>query len=609
LSVIRQQSYGQDICSQIDYINEEVKVPSEVIDTVEAMLHKYPHDSLSIPEWDLIYYKHANAYFKAQQYDKSLELCKKYLKWTQTVHFADSRADFYNTIGSNYYYLDQLDSAAHYYVLAANRLKYDGKEFYYAAVMNNIGVIYLGEKDYAEAIKYYKKTKNAFVDMGDSTYLSSVLGNIGYSYFELREIDSSRYYSQAAMAVGEQQEYYEGYFNGLMTLAEIDALQGDTTASILKNKQVYSKAQELKDDNYRTRAAQSLAAQVKDEKQGLAYAREAYEYGKARNQYLEESFLLTLAHLLRKNNEGELAYDLIIPRYYEKDSMLTARYDNQKIELLQKYEAAEKERVILTQQNEITKRDLDINRLLLGLLALLLLGLSLLAYVLYQKNKTERKQQEYETRFAQLETMVLKSQMNPHFIFNSLNSIRYLFMKDEKEKGIKYITKFAKLLRTTLHHGDEALISLRDEIELTELFVDLEQLRFDDQFTFTTTYDDSDWQSVMIPPFVVQPIVENAFWHGLRHSHQSAKNLDLSVSKQGNSFVIEVADNGVGYGAATNSEDSSVNKKKSYGLSIIRERFELLNKTGDIQYAIEITKAHKYDTGTAVYINITPSDI
>lgn len=239
----------------------------------------------------------------------------------------------------------------------------------------------------------------------------------------------------------------------------------------------------------------------------------------------------------------------------------------------------------------------------------LLVGFGLLAISwLFIKSFIKRKQRELEVdkRFAQLETMILKSQMNPHFIFNSLNSIRYLFMKDQKEKGLKYITKFARLLRTTLHHGEQALVDLKDEIELTELFIQLEQLRFDDTFTFLSRYDKSDWENVKIPPFVIQPIVENAFWHGLLASQNDIKTLEISIQKISNGYQIKIEDNGVGLNSKSQyTIDNELNKTKSYGLNIIKERFALMNKNETLHYDLSITDSTNNETGVLVIINIT----
>jgi len=241
-------------------------------------------------------------------------------------------------------------------------------------------------------------------------------------------------------------------------------------------------------------------------------------------------------------------------------------------------------------------------KLLIGLLTILLIASLVRSFIARRERELE-----IDKRFAQLETMILKSQMNPHFIFNSLNSIRYLFMKDEKEKGLKYITKFARLLRTTLHHGDQALVKLEEEVELTELFIQLEQLRFDDTFKFSSNYhENSNWKEIMIPPFVIQPIVENAFWHGLLPSKKLEKKLEISINKIEKGYRIAIEDNGVGLNAKSkHAVDSDLNKTKSYGLKIIKERFELINKNNELRYELLTSESIKNDTGALIEIRIT----
>ena len=223
-------------------------------------------------------------------------------------------------------------------------------------------------------------------------------------------------------------------------------------------------------------------------------------------------------------------------------------------------------------------------KLIFALALLSILFAIIRVYINYQKRNLE-----YDKRFAQLETMILKSQMNPHFIFNSLNSIRYLFMKDQKDKGLKYITKFAKLLRSTLHHGEEALVTLSEEIELTELYIELEQLRFEGKFEFISIYEETNnWKDILVPPFVVQPLVENAFWHGLSHSDRADKRIIIKIEKQNSEWLIHVEDNGVGINSNGPSADMEVGKKKSYGLSILKERFELINRIQKNRYSLTV---------------------
>jgi len=226
-------------------------------------------------------------------------------------------------------------------------------------------------------------------------------------------------------------------------------------------------------------------------------------------------------------------------------------------------------------------------------------------YINYKNRNTEN-----EKRFCQLETMILKSQMNPHFIFNSLNSIRYLFMKDEKDKGLKYITKFAKLLRSTLNHGEEAMVNLIDEIELTELYISLEQLRFNDEFSFIKSYpSNKSWCNIKIPPFVIQPIVENAFWHGLSASKKKDKKLKITIENEIGYFLIIIEDNGIGFNNSNKTTDKFIDNKKSYGLKLINERFKLINKTQEFNYSLNINQSNQSISGTTVTIKIVTNKI
>lgn len=183
-------------------------------------------------------------------------------------------------------------------------------------------------------------------------------------------------------------------------------------------------------------------------------------------------------------------------------------------------------------------------------------------------------------------------------------------MKDEKERGLKYITKFTKLLRNTLHSGEHVLIPLVEEMELTELYIDLEQLRFEESnFSFVKKYNLSDIaEQIKIPPFIIQPIVENAFWHGLSGSDHEHKELCIDIKSNPQETIVLINDNGVGINHSKPQNDPAINKKKSYGLNIIRDRFELLNKTNAEQYKLDIgpTPIHKH--GTQVKISIQHSN-
>ncbi len=183
---------------------------------------------------------------------------------------------------------------------------------------------------------------------------------------------------------------------------------------------------------------------------------------------------------------------------------------------------------------------------------------------------------DFERQLAELEMKALRSQINPHFIFNSLNSIRYHILMKDWEKASVYLIRFAKLLRKILLFSREHTIPLREELEMVSLYLELERLRFDDYFTYEIiTGPETDLEDIEIPPMLIQPFVENSVKHGLIHSGDPVKTLTIEIRKVKGGCKIEIRDNGIGRkkAALNKSEGSS-----GLGLEITNERIALFNK-------------------------------
>lgn len=603
---------SQDMCDRIDILRKSNNYDI-FKDSVEHYIKHIPFEDIDIPTWDVIYYSNVNSHFQIGKYKEAINLGKQYLNWQKSVNYQYNEGDLFNVIGTSYHMSNNLDSAAVYYIRSADTNYKNGNKFYYAIIMNNLGVIYLNSADYTKSIEYYKNTRRTFNELKDSTYMSSILGNIAAAYDGMQQLDSAKHYAEMAIYTGERMNTSKGVFNGKMTLAAIAKYDKDTTNAIRINKEVYKQAIDEANDEYKHRAGQALAPLVSDKKEALKLAEEAYEYSQTYALGLEDSFQATLAHLYRKNEQSEKGYDLLYELQIKKDSVNKSNYEEERIALIAKFESKEKELKIAEQEQAISKKDVENTQLIGGLLLSGLLGLSALFFVFQNRRINQQKlnvlNEKNEKRFAQLETMILKAQMNPHFMFNSLNSIRYLFMKDQKDKGLKYITKFAKLLRSTLNHGEKALVKLSEEIELTELYIQLEQLRFEDQFEYQSIFSEDDaWKEISIPPFVIQPIVENAFWHGLSASEKTLKSINITIVKDENQCLIHIDDNGVGMNNSKSSTDASVGKEKSYGLSLIKERFDLMNTSSENQYSMSISTPQQFDSGSRVSIRISPKN-
>ncbi|HPN69889.1 MAG TPA: histidine kinase [Saprospiraceae bacterium] len=241
-----------------------------------------------------------------------------------------------------------------------------------------------------------------------------------------------------------------------------------------------------------------------------------------------------------------------------------------------------------------------------------LIAATLFLYYLYNKRiysimEEEQTKSNFKKQISQLEMKALRAQMNPHFIFNSLNSIqKFIFDKDEYAAS-QYLTKFSRLIRMILDQSDQNFTTLSSELDLINLYIEIESLRFDKSFVFNLNLDESLDMQTTIPSMIIQPHVENAIWHGLLHLPDDTEAigyrkgvLNLSVAKvKSDEIEIIVEDNGVGRMKAAEFKSKQLLKKKSYGVDITAERIRLYNEMYGAEASIE-TKDLMNDVGNSI---------
>lgn len=211
-----------------------------------------------------------------------------------------------------------------------------------------------------------------------------------------------------------------------------------------------------------------------------------------------------------------------------------------------------------------------------------------------------------EKKAMEIEMMALRSQMNPHFVFNSLNTVRYFVLSDQKEKAKNYLAKFSKLLRTILTYSKENTISLSNEIDAIRLYLDVESGRFESNFFYSIKIDEQiDLDSVMIPPLLLQPFAENAIIHGLRNSEKNEKILNIKVSQISEERLeISITDNGIGRTESNKMQHNQDVLHKSFGTTITNQRIELFNQSYANKIKVETTDLNN-ESGTQVLIQIS----
>jgi len=226
--------------------------------------------------------------------------------------------------------------------------------------------------------------------------------------------------------------------------------------------------------------------------------------------------------------------------------------------------------------------------------AVLLLAIAVYSLYRYRlrlvKNKQELKW-EYEKKLANVEMTALLAQMNPHFIFNSLNSIDSYIIRNESKQASEYLNNFARLMRLILQNSRSNYISLKDELIALELYLQMESLRFKNKFQYAIDVDEGlDTTSIVIPPMLIQPYIENAIWHGvMTKSNGDTGKVELNIYKRKDSLYCIVSDNGIGRKKAAELREKKLNNhKRSMGMQITQDRIEIINKLYNLNTSVKI---------------------
>ncbi len=229
-------------------------------------------------------------------------------------------------------------------------------------------------------------------------------------------------------------------------------------------------------------------------------------------------------------------------------------------------------------------------------------------YRIKQVEEEEATKSVVQKKFAELELQALRSQMNPHFVFNSLGAIQYYIRENMQRDANDYLSKFASLMRLFLDSSREKYISIEDELKLIGLYVELEQMRFEDRFEVNFEIDkDLQMDSIYLPSMLLQPFVENAINHGLFNKEEKG-NLCLKVysSDDVDKIVVVIEDDGVGRKMANEIKAKSIKNYKSRSTQIVDERLAVLEKVEDFKIKIKIEDVfpEKIETGTRVTIEL-----
>ncbi len=234
-------------------------------------------------------------------------------------------------------------------------------------------------------------------------------------------------------------------------------------------------------------------------------------------------------------------------------------------------------------------------------IAVIALAAGVFLFFKLRENRIKREQARQtgiNKQIAEIRMTALRGQMNPHFIFNSLNSIQHFITIREKEEALNYLSKFSKLIRKILENSRENTVSIRNELELLELYIQLEQLRFNNKFDYHITVDEKiDTENTEIPPLLIQPYIENSILHGLINKNGRG-DLWLSLEKNNGLLVCKIEDNGIGRAKSREMEEKKDSKHKSLGIKVTNERISGLFALLDYNMEVVIEDLYKKEPAT-----------
>ncbi len=235
----------------------------------------------------------------------------------------------------------------------------------------------------------------------------------------------------------------------------------------------------------------------------------------------------------------------------------------------------------------------------------------IIGFVWFYKSRILRlkKKLQIQKQLAELEAKALRAQMNPHFIFNSLNAIQECIVTEKTDEAFEYLSKFSRLLRLVLNNSEKNFISLSSELEMIRLYLSLESLRFRQSFTYFIEVDETiDADETQVPTLLIQPYIENAVWHGLRMK-EGEKKLWIRFSANDQHLIIEIEDNGIGRekAAVVKKQKLGIEQFESKGMALSQQRIGLLNRQGIIRARVEtidMVNSAQQSTGTKIIIQL-----
>ncbi len=476
--------------------------------------------------------------------------------------------------------------------------------------LNSIGNIYLLLRDYKAAENYFKRALIYERASGSNLGLAINYANLGIAYEERGEFDEAIYNYEKSLYHNNLMDSDLGRVICNNSLGQVYLKQGKPTLALKLIESTIETAKSIGDKFYISLAYINLGwanSELGRHTEGEKYLLAGMNMAKENDfkQFLSMAYLhLSDLNAAINNYKKALEFQRLSQKVQEE--YLNEANHKYVSDLIMKYDSEQKKNTInlLEQQNIFAAKELDQSRKSFILVLAVFFLFLILLFILYRHYHLKS-----QKRTLSAEQKLMRSQMNPHFIFNALLSIRIYLQNHNVTEAMEYLNQFSKLIRSILSSSLEKEISLDEELETMRLYINIENIRFCNEIDYHLSIDpEINLKAIKIPSLILQPFVENAIWHGLQ-SKEGYKKLDISISKKNSNFVnITIADNGIGRKETTKIDIEKLNtQKKSIGISLTLKRLENFSKNMKYTYKLNIIDLYNdyYDSlGTQVELDL-----
>ncbi|MDR1201102.1 MAG: histidine kinase [Tannerellaceae bacterium] len=378
-------------------------------------------------------------------------------------------------------------------------------------------------------------------------------------------------------------------------MADVYASENRMDEAIGINEEILKKATEEQDTKVQIEQLQTLSNVYIENKEvfrGITSLQQAYDLALKEGRTLDaKKSLELLVAQYRKENNNRRALDTYAGFMNNLESLLKADSSliDEKVFIAHEEKIAQLEKERLLKDELIRKKNIT-NSILTGSIILILLFLLLIAKALYSIKRKNKK----------IALQSLRREMNPHFIFNSLNSVNQFIAQNNELEANKYLSSYSKLMRNIMENSNKDFTPLSTELEQLKEYLELEHMRFHDKFTYQITIDAQiDTDATHIPNMLIQPQIENAIWHGLRYREKDGLLL-LHIKKEGNQLIVSIEDNGIGREKSQEIKTKHQKEHQSRGLTNTYERINLLNSLYNSKITVTIIDKEGEESGVIV---------